>query len=149
MGASQGEIFDRLESIIGKAGYAGEFDEKQVHLRKVGYSNKSVDMSISLLDVYGESLVEFESKIADPTDFEHAALAVYEGNFRCRVVSFSAIEIPAGQTSLFQIVARSHLYADYFSDEEFLAMLKIFMKELDEIDDEVVKIAQDGLRYDR
>lgn len=144
MKATEAEIFERLNTGITRAGYESHFDGQRFRLEKVGYANKSVSMTISLIDVQGERLIEFESELAEPTTFEYAALGIYEGNLRCRVVSFSAVEVPAGEKSLFQIAARTHLYADYFSEDELVAMLKIYTRELDDIDDEIVKIVAEG-----
>ena len=134
----------RLTELIQSAGYSYELKENEFALTRVGYANRSVEMTISLISLHGVELIEFESKIAKPTEFESAALAVYEGNFRCRIVGFSAQEVSEQVGGRFQVVARSHLYAGYFSDAEFLSMLKLYLIELDEIDDELKQIVEDG-----
>lgn len=138
------ELQTRLTELIQSAGYSYELKANEFSLTQVGYANRSVEMTISLIRLHGVELIEFESKIASPTAFESAALAVYEGNFRCRIVGFSAQEVSDQVGGRFQVVARSHLYAGYFSDSEFLAMLKLFLIELDEIDDELKHIVEDG-----
>lgn len=137
-------VLSRLSELVRSAGFTHEFDGTQFRLSQVGYANKSVDMSISLLDLHGVQLIEFESKIASAASFEAAALAVFEGNFRCRIVGFSAQELAGDPGHRFQVVARSHLYADHFSDAEFLSMLRLYTRELDEIDDELKKIVGEG-----
>lgn len=138
------ELQTRLTELIQSAGYSYKLRDNVVSLNQVGYANRSVEMTISLLRLHGVELIEFESEISTPTAFERAALAVYEGNFRCRIVGFSAEEVSEQVGERFQVVARSHLYAGHFSDAEFLSMLKLYLIELDEIDDEITHIVDDG-----
>ena len=141
-------LLERLGAAIRKAGFNHEFEQGEFRLSQVGYANKSVNMTIGLISTHGEQLVEFQSLVGARTSFEYAALAVYEGNFRCRVVGFSAEEVSDESGKSFQVVARGHLYANHFSDQELQAMLKIFLAELDEIDDELVMICKGGVSSD-
>jgi hypothetical protein len=141
-------LLERLDTAIKKAGFSHELEHGEFRLSQVGYANRSVNMTIGLISTHGEQLVEFQSLVGARTSFEYAALAVFEGNFRCRVVGFSAEEVSNESGKSFQLVARTHLYANHFSDQELQAMLKIFLSELDEIDDELELICIGGVSGD-
>lgn len=136
------EYLQKIQFFLGSLGYELETTHEGFRLTQVGYSNKSVDMTIQLVQLHDELLIEFESKISTATTFEKAALAVFEGNRMCRIVGFSAEEQAQKKSSVFQVVARAHLYANYFSKEELGSMIKLYLTELDAIDERIRMITE-------
>jgi hypothetical protein len=135
------QLLERVQALISSSGFELESLPEGLQLKQVGFSNKSVSMTIQVIEVFDERLIEFESYIlSKPTSFERSMLAIFHGNSKCRVAGFTAKEISGESNERFQVVARAHLYADYFSTEELTAMLGIYLREVDAIDDELRKI---------
>lgn len=143
-GETNAELLDRVKNLISSSGFELESHPKGLVLKQVGFSNKSVSMSIQVIEVFGERLIEFESQIlSEPTTFERSMLASFHGNSKCRVAGFSATEVTGESSNKFQVTARAHLYAEYFSPQELSAMLGIYLREVDAIDDDLRKIVEE------
>jgi hypothetical protein len=137
------QLLERVRGLISSSGFELESHPHGLMLKQVGFSNKSVSMSIQVIEVFGERLIEFESQIlSEPTTFERSMLAIFHGNSKCRVAGFSATEVDGESSNRFQVTARAHLYAEYFSAEELSAMLGIYLREVDAIDDDLRKIVE-------
>jgi len=140
------ELLERVKGLISSSGFELDSDTSggNLVLKQVGFANRSVSMTIKIIEVFAERLIEFESNILSaPTTFEHSMLAIFHGNSKCRIAGFTATESQGEAKNRFQVVARSHLYAEYFSTEELIAMLGIFLREVDAIDDDLRKIVAD------
>jgi hypothetical protein len=138
------QLLERVRNLISTSGFDLETHPDGLLLKQVGFSNKSVSMSIKVIEVFGERLIEFESNIlSEPTTFERSMLAIFHGNSKCRIAGFTATETNGDSKDRFQVTARAHLYADHFSTQELIAMLAIFLREVDAIDDELRKIVEE------
>lgn len=144
-GETNADLLDRVKNLILSSGFDLDSHSNGLVLKQVGFSNRSVSMRIHVIEVFGERLIEFESQIlAEPTTFELSMLAIFHGNSKCRVAGFSATEITGEFSNRFQVTARSHLYAEYFSAQELSAMLGIYLREVDAIDDDLRKIVEEN-----
>jgi len=135
----------RLATSIRSAGFSFTYDEPNDTYRidQVGYQNRSVDARVSLEEYLDVRLIKFEATVvAEKSSFESCLVGVFFGNSKSKISSFHPREIVEGQSTGYQIVARSFLYADYYSDAELKALLQIFIKEVDEIDDELIAIVE-------
>jgi len=140
------EIID--EALLGKivqfltnSGFHPKLAGNSVVLKKVGFSDQSVDLRIVISDIEGHRLISFISTVDKyKTSFERAVLAAAKGNSACSVAKFVIHELPLDHDHRFELTATTHLYADYLSEGELASMAFIFIKELDEIDNELKEI---------
>lgn len=138
------QLLERVRGLISSSGFDLESNSNGLVLKQVGFTNKSVSMSIKAIEVFGERLIEFESNILlEPTTFERAMLAIFHGNSKCRIAGFTAVESQGEAKNRFHVAARAHLYAEYFSTQELTAMLGIFLREVDAIDDDLREIVRE------
>jgi hypothetical protein len=138
------QLLERVRNLISTSGFDLETHPDGLLLKQVGFSNKSVSMSIKVIEVFDERLIEFESNIlSEPTTFERSMLAIFHGNSKCRIAGFTAAETISESEHRFQVIARAHLYADHFSTQELMAMLSIYLREVDAIDDDLRKIVEE------
>ena len=126
-------------------GFGPSFAGDVVHLTGVGvaHGDQSVDIAIQVLDMDGHRVLEFRAPIqSEPAAFELASLAAVRGSGSCHLAKFDVDELPGqeGAPTQFGLVARFHLYADHLSSEELRVMLTLFLKEVDEIDNELAAI---------
>ncbi len=128
----------RCEEALRVAGYNVSGRENHVTVSEAGFADKSVDFTIRVVDLDGHRLLQFTSVLADSNEsFERVALAVARGNMHCHTVSFSPVEQGNGAGASFSVLAQTHIYADYFSDAELTAMVYLFTRELDDVDNEL------------
>ena len=105
--------------------------------------DRSVDLEIDLLEMDSLRILQIRSVLrTEPSDFDTASLACTRGNSATTSPKFDAIERTADATNphRFGIQASFHLFADYRSRKEIRVMLMLYLKELDDIDNELAEI---------
>lgn len=130
-------------------GFDPSIDGDVVHLNGVGvaHDDRSVDVAIQALDLDDHRVLEIRAPIrSQSAPFEVAVLAAVRGSGVCHLAKFDVEERPGdpGIPTLFGLVARFHLYADHLSADELKVMLALFLKEVDEIDNELARIMAGG-----
>ena len=139
--AVEAEIFDTLA----EAGFEPSMRGDVIVLSGVGHQggDRSVDLEIGLLEMDSLRVLQFRSLLrTPPSDFDTASLACTRGNSASTIPKFDAIERTADATNphRFGIQASFHLFADYRSRKEIRVMLMLYLKELDDIDNELAEI---------
>ena len=105
--------------------------------------DRSVDLEIDLLEMDSLRILQFRSLLrTEPSDFDTASLACTRGNSATTIPKFDAIELFPDATNphRFGIQASFHLFADSLPREELRVMLMLYLKELDDIDNELAEI---------
>ena len=105
--------------------------------------DRSVDLDIDLLEMDSLRILQFRSLLrTEPSDFDTASLACTRGNSASTIPKFDAIELFPDATNphRFGIQASFHLFADYRSRKEIRVMLMLYLKEHDDIDNELAEI---------
>ena len=105
--------------------------------------DRSVGLEIDLLEMDSFRILQFRSLLrTQPADFDTASLACTRGNSASTIPKFDAIERTADATNprRFGIQASFHLFADSLPREELRVMLMLYLKELDDIDNELAEI---------
>lgn len=130
-------------------GFGPSIDGDVVHLTGVGvaHGDRSVDVAIQALDLDEHRVLEIRAPIrSQAATFEVAALAAVRGSGACHLAKFDVEERPGDQgiPMTFGLVARFHLFADHLSADELRVMLALFLKEVDEIDNELAGIMAGG-----
>jgi hypothetical protein len=136
---------ESLMQVLQEAGFNPRRDGGTVRLSGVGvtHQDQSVNLEMRLLEMDGHRVLALQAPIgAEPATFELASLACVRGSGACQLAKIDLIEIPepTKPANSFRIVARFHLFADHLSAEELRVMLYLFLKEVDEIDNELVAI---------
>lgn len=131
--------------MLERAGYAPRRDGEVLHLAGVGVSHgdQSVDLVVRLIEMDGHRVLTFEAPIrCEAAGFDVAALAAVRGASACRLARIAVRETMGDVTTphLFGLVASLHLYADHLSEPELTTMLGLFLKEVDEVDNELASI---------
>ena len=126
-------------------GFGPSIDGDIVHLTGVGvaHGDRSVDVAIQALDLDEHRVLEIRAPIrSQAATFEVAALAAVRGSGACHLAKFDVEERPGDQgiPMTFGLVARFLLFADHLSADELRVMLALFLKEVDEIDNELARI---------
>lgn len=138
---------ERLAQAIESAGFsfAPKSEKGSYLIEQVGYQNRSVNVQISLEAYQDVRLIKFEALVVrHPATFEKCLVGVFFGNSKSKVSSFHPREVLSEEGAGYQIVARTYLYADHYSYEELKSMLQIFVREVDEIDDELLDIVENS-----
>ena len=129
------EIFQYLKDF----GFAPERRGDLVHLSGVGVGagDNSVDISLNLVEMDGHRILEVSSVLRAPgVSFEKAMTTAAQGNLSCVIAKFTPVEnLEQGTHS---VRAGQVLYADHLSGVELKAMLYLFVKEVDAIDNMLV-----------
>lgn len=130
-------------------GFGPSIDGDIVHLTGVGvaHGDRSVDVVIQALDLDEHRVLEIRAPIrSQAATFEVAALAAVRGSGACHLAKFDVEERPVDQGTpmTFGLVARFLLFADHLSADELRVMLALFLKEVDEIDNELAGIMAGG-----
>lgn len=128
-----------------EAGFDPEVEHDIVHLRGVGvaHGDRSVDLMFRVLTMDDHRVLELLAPIRTvPASFDTATLAAVKGNGSCHLAKFTVEElaVPSELNQAFRLDARFHLYADHLSQDEFTVMVSLFLKEVDEIDNELAMI---------
>ena len=139
--AVEAEIFDTLT----EAGFDPSLRGDVIVLSGVGHQggDRSVDLEIDLLEMDSLRVLQFRSLLrTQPSHFDTASLACTRGNSASTIPKFDAIErtADAANPHRFGIQASFHLFADYRSREELRVMLILYLKEIDDIDNELAEI---------
>jgi len=134
--------------ILAEAGYAPIMRDSTIELHGVGvaHADQSVNLTIQLLDMDGHRVLAIHAPIsAQPATYDLACLAGIRGGGACHLAKIDVVERFANQDQphRFGLIARFHLYADHLSAQELQVMLQLFLKEVDEVDNELVAIMTD------
>jgi hypothetical protein len=132
-------------TVLHRAGFAPVLDGGVLHLSGVGvaHGDRSVDLMVRLIEMDGHRVLAFEARIrCEPAGFDVASLAAIRGSSVCRIANISVTEMVDDDRDphLFGLTARFHLYADHLSETELTTMLRLFIKEVDEVDNELATI---------
>lgn len=136
-----------LRSTLQNAGYGHTDIRHGIRLEGVvsQAGDRSVDLDIELLVVDEIKLVRFHSRLRSRGGtFQLAALAATRGNRATLVPRFEVEEEVVEDHSLFHVSANLHLYADHLSQDEFIAMINLFLNEVDSVDNELISIIEGG-----
>ena len=132
-------------STLVEAGFNPIVQGQVITLTGVGHhtGDQSVNMGIDLLEVDGFRILRFSSLLTTPpANFDDACIACVRGNGASTIPKFEVLELIPDQTNThrFGLRASFHLYADHLSHEELRVMLILFLKEIDEIDNELAEM---------
>ncbi len=132
-------------SILLEAGFNPIVRGQVVTLTGVGHhsGDQSVNMGIDLLEVDGSRILRFSSLLTTPpANFDDACIACVRGNGASTIPKFDVLELIPDETNTqrFGLRASFHLYADHLSHEELRVMLRLFLKEIDDIDNELAEM---------
>lgn len=136
-----------LRSTLQNAGYGHTDIPHGIRLEGVGSQtgDRSVDLDIEILVVDEIKLVRFHSRIRSRGGaFQLAALAATRGNRATLVPRFEVEEEIIDSQSIFHVSANLHLYAEHLSHDELIAMINLFLNEVDTVDNELVSIIEGG-----
>ncbi len=131
--------------VLQRAGFAPVLDGEVLRLNGVGvaHGDQSVDLAVRLLEMDTHRILAFEAPIrCEPASFDVAVLAAVRGGNLCKIARISPVEMvdDGCDPHLFRLAASFHLYADHLSDQELTTMLQLFLKEVDEVDNELASI---------
>lgn len=105
----------------------------------VGSGDSSVDLSLNLVELEGLRVIEITSTLRTKSmTFERAILVSARGNLACLTAKFTPVELPDRSGHIVQ--ASMVLYADYLNEKELRAMIYLFVKEVDVIDNELISL---------
>jgi len=107
----------------------------------VGSGDSSVDLALNLVELEGLRVIEITSVLRSETmNFDRAVLVSTRGNMACLTAKFTPVELSDRSGHIVQ--ASMILYADYLNEKELRAMIYLFIKEVDVIDNELVQLAE-------
>jgi hypothetical protein len=132
------EIFQHLQDF----GFSPERRGDIIHLSGagVGFGDNSVDLTLNLVEIDGHRILEISSQLKTPAvSFDKAVIISAQGNLSCLTAKFTPVEML--ETDSHVVRAGVILYADHLSGKELKAMLYLFIKEVDAIDNVLVDIA--------
>ena len=129
------EIFQYLQNF----GFTPERRGDLVHLSGVGVGSgdNSVEIALNLVEMDGHRILEVSSVLQGPgVSFEKAMTISAQGNLSCVTAKFTPVENLVKGTH--SVRAGQVLYADHLSGVELKAMLYLFIKEVDAVDNALV-----------
>jgi len=131
--------------VLREAGYHPVTTDSTIRLQGVGvaHDDQSVDLDIRLLELDGHRILAFRAPIrSSRASFDTACLAAVRGNGATHIAKIDVVENHEEQHTdqRFAIIATFHLYADHLSPEELRVMLYLFLKEVDELDNQLAAI---------
>lgn len=134
-------VLDKVFNYLKDSGFKPTVTDDSLHLEGVGFADRSVDLGIEILEIDGHKVLEFSADISESdASFERVSLAVVRGNSRSHIARFLPVETSSDHDHRFRVKATCHVYADYFSRDEISSMTYLFVKEVDEIDNELRSI---------
>ena len=134
-------VLDKVFNYLKDSGFKPTVAEDRLHLEGVGFADRSVDLCIEILEIDGHRVLEFSADISESdASFERVSLAVVRGNSRSHIARFLPVETSSDHDHRFRVMATCHVYADHFSRDEISSMTYLFVKEVDEIDNELRSI---------
>ena len=129
------EIFQYLKDF----GFTPQRRGDLVHLSGVGVGSgdDSVEIALNLVEMDGHRILEISSVLRAPgVSFEKAMTVSAQGNLSCMTAKFTPVEnVEQGTHS---VRAGQVLYADNLSGVELKAMLYLFIKEVDAVDNVLI-----------
>lgn len=132
-------------NMLKSRGFAPSKQQDRLHLKGlgVGEGDSSVDLSINLVELDGHRILEFTCIVPTPElTFDEAVLIAAHGNQSCLTVKFAPFENL--DSSSHQVKASLVIFADGINENELSGMLYIFVKEVDAIDNELVRMSREG-----
>lgn len=107
----------------------------------VGSGDNSVNLALNLVEMDGHRILEFSTELKSPgVSFDQAVIVSAQGNLSCLTTKFTPIEhLEIGRHG---VRAGLVLYADHLSKSELNAMLYLFLKEVDAIDNVLEELLQ-------
>ena len=129
-------------SVLDDAGFKPTLIEDVIKLEGVGVGSgdSSVDLTLNLVELEGLRVIEIISPLKTKImSFERATLIATRGNLSCLTAKFTPVEVL--EESGHQVHASMILYADHINEKELRAMIYLFIKEVDNIDNELVNLA--------
>jgi hypothetical protein len=137
--AFETEIFNQLQEF----GYSPERRGDIIELSgvDVGSGESSVNLALNLVEMDGHRILEFSTELKSPgVSFDQAVIVSAQGNLSCLTTKFTPIEhLDLGRHG---VRAGLVLYADHLSKEELKAMLYLYIKEVDAIDNALEEMLQ-------
>ena len=134
-------VLDKVFNYLKDCGFKPTVAGDRLHLEGVGFADRSVDLGIEILEIDGHKVLEFSADISESdASFERVSLAVVRGNSRSHIARFLPVETSSDHDHRFRVMATCHVYADHFSRDEISSMTYLFVKEVDEIDNELRSI---------
>jgi hypothetical protein len=134
-------VLDKVFNYLQDSGFKPTVTDDRLHLEGVGFADRSVDLGIEILEIDGHRVLEFSADISESdASFERVSLAVVRGNSRSHIARFLPVETSSDHDHRFRVMATCHVYADHFSRDEISSMTYLFVKEVDEIDNELRSI---------
>jgi hypothetical protein len=131
-------VLDKVFNYLTDSGFKPTVAKDRLQLAGVGFADRSVDLGIEILEIDGHRVLEFSADISESdASFERVSLAVVRGNSRSHIARFLPVETSSDHDHRFRVVATCHVYADHFSRDEISSMTYLFVKEVDEIDNEL------------
>jgi hypothetical protein len=133
------EIFENLQEF----GYTPERTGDLIRLTGVGVGSGdgSVNISLNLVEMDGYRILEISSELkSQGVSFDKAVIVSVQGNLSCLTAKFTPFE-QLGQGG-HGVRAGIAIYADYLSKQELNAMLYLFIKEVDAIDNVLKDLLQ-------
>ena len=142
---SNSELQNGISSELVKEGFrvtANKNGTLFVENAGVGTGDSSVSFTVEHLTFNDVKIVRLVSDILiEPTTFERAQMAAIQGNSLTALSKFLIVEDLQSNNNLrFKLQAHYHFYADYLASHEFIRMTKLFIAELDEIDNGLVQV---------
>lgn len=129
--AFETEIFENLQEF----GYTPERNDDLIRLTGVGVGSGdgSVNLSLNLIEIEGHRILELSTQLKSPgVTFDKAVIVSVQGNLSCLTAKFTPFENLGQGTH--GVRAGMTIYADHLSKQELNAMLYLFIKEVDAID---------------
>ena len=129
------EIFQYLKDF----GFTPQRRGDLVHLSGVGVGSgdDSVEIVLNLVEMDGHRILEISSVLRAPgVSFEKAMTVSAQGNLSCMTAKFTPVENVEQGTH--RVRAGQVLYADNLSGVELKAMLYLFIKEVDAVDNVLI-----------
>ena len=129
------DIFHYLQNF----GFSPERRGDLIHLSGVGVGSgdNSVEIALNLVEMDGHRILEVSSVLQGPgVSFEKAMTISAQGNLSCVTAKFTPVEnLEQGTHS---VRAGQILYSDHLSEVELKAMLYLFIKEVDAVDNVLI-----------
>ena len=133
---------DLFQMLINQ-GFAPSRSKDLLHINGVGVGegDSSVDLTINLVEMDGHRILEFTYTLpSPPLNFNEAVLIAAQGNQLCLTVKFAPKENLNLQAH--EVKACMVIFADNIDEKELAAMLYLFIKEIDAIDNELLQMSR-------
>jgi len=142
---SDPSLEESIMNMLKSRGFAPSKQQDRLHLKGlgVGEGDSSVDLNINLVELDGHRILEFTCMVpTPPLTFDEAVLIAAHGNQSCLTVKFVPFENL--DSASHQVKASLVIFADGINENELSGMIYIFVKEVDAIDNELVRMSREG-----